>query len=121
MSLSGTAILLIGGKQFRVKSGSIIDISAPLTTEAESVITVPVLSYIDEKEVLVGTPVLESVTAKIKISEPIAGEKGIAYKYKRRKGYQRKVGFRAKYFRAEVIGFEKVEKAKAKSTAKAAK
>ena len=94
------AIIRTGGKQYRVKSGDVIDVE--LLGDAEDVTFNDVLLLSDGKEVKVGTPLVEGAIVQGKYKGEIKGPKVIAFKMKRRKNYRRKVGHRQRYAQVEI-------------------
>lgn len=100
------AIIETGGKQYRVEEGDIIDVEL-LKTEGQ-VEFKEVLLFNDGAKALVGTPHLECVV-KGEVLETTAGPKVIAYKYKRRQNYRRRVGHRQKYSRVKITAISKGE------------
>lgn len=82
------AIIKTGGKQYRVAAGDVIDVEKlDLETGAETTLS-EVLFFTDGKGIQTSGNVVAEVVAQKK------APKLIAYKYKRRKGYHRKVGHR---------------------------
>ena len=68
----------------------------PYLEKAGEVTFDQVLLVEDGAATKVGTPVVEGATVKAEVLDPEArGEKGIAFKFKRRKGFHKKKGFRA--------------------------
>ncbi len=96
------AIVATGGKQFRVEKGDIIDIELLETEEGKNFNFSDILFFHDGKSGFVGLPKLEKFTVTGEIIGDSTGPKVIAYKYKRRKNYRRKVGHRQKYSRVKI-------------------
>ena len=88
------AILETGSKQYRVAPGDTLKIER-LAVEAGQPVTFDrVLMVNDGGKVRVGSPTVEQATVVASVLEHIRGEKKIAFKMRRRKGYHRKVGHR---------------------------
>ncbi|MCD6229138.1 MAG: 50S ribosomal protein L21 [Candidatus Omnitrophica bacterium] len=86
------AIVEIGGKQYKVKEGDILEVER---IKKDSPITLDkVLLFCKDKEVKVGAPYLDDVKVTAEILEEKKGEKVVIFKYKRRKKYRRKRGHR---------------------------
>lgn len=86
------AVVEIGGKQYKVKEGDILEVER---IKKDSPITLDkVLLFCKGKEVKVGTPYLNDVKVTAEILEEKKGEKVVIFKYKRRKKYRRKRGHR---------------------------
>ncbi len=102
------AIFITGGKQYRVTVGDVLNVDriSGLTTEGETSFD-QVLLVEDDSKTTVGTPTVSgaSVTAKV-IDAEARGDKGVAFKFKRRKGYHKKKGFRAALTRIEITGIK---------------
>jgi large subunit ribosomal protein L21 len=88
------AVLETGGKQYRVAAGDQLQVER-LATEAGKPVTFDrVLLVNNEGKLSVGQPTVAGATVVADVVEHIRGEKKIAWKMKRRKGYHRKVGHR---------------------------
>src|SRR2546427_4750659 len=88
------AVLETGSKQYRVSAGDTLQIER-LTVEAGQPVTFDrVLLVNHEGKVTVGSPTVASASVMADVVEHIRGEKKIAFKMKRRKGYHKTVGHR---------------------------
>ena len=88
------AVIVTGGKQYRVKQDEVIDIES-LTGEVGEKIEFPkVLAIGEGKEIKIGSPTVEGAKVEGEIVDHFRGKKIVAFKMKRRKGYRRKVGHR---------------------------
>lgn len=88
------AVLETGSKQYRVAAGDTVEIEH-LDVEAGKSFTFDrVLLVNNEGKVTVGAPTVASASVVADVVEHIRGEKKIAFKMKRRKGYHRTVGHR---------------------------
>ncbi len=89
-----TAVIVTGGKQFRVKKGDVIEVER-LFAEVGEVVTIDQVLMVGEGEdSKIGTPVVEGATVELEVQEHYRGKKIVAFKYKRRKQYSRTVGHR---------------------------
>ena len=95
------AVIVTGGKQYRVSQGDIIYVEK-LNNEIDSTVSFDVLMLGDENGVQIGTPVLEGAKAEGKVLAQVKGEKIIIYKYKSKKNYHRKAGHRQQYTKVEI-------------------
>ncbi len=100
------AIISTGGKQYRVQAGDVIDVERLEVPEGDSFLFEDVLFVTDGTKARVGAPVVEGCKVSAKLLEEVKGPKVIAYKFKRRKNYHRKVGHRQRYARVEITGVE---------------
>ena len=96
------AIIETGGKQYRVEQNDVIDVELLSTAENEKIEFKNVLFVSEGSDVKVGAPYLTDVTVKADLLGEVKGPKVIAFKYKKRKRYRRKVGHRQKYSRVKI-------------------
>ncbi|MGV3522756.1 MAG: 50S ribosomal protein L21 [Candidatus Sericytochromatia bacterium] len=96
------AIIESGGKQYKAEQGRWLDLEL-LYAEEGSTVQFPVLMVVDGDKTTTGQPRLESaaVTGKV-LREEVKGKKLISFKFRAKKGYQRKVGHRQKYTRVMI-------------------
>jgi len=88
------AVLETGSKQYRVAAGDTLEIER-LDVEAGKPFTFDrVLLVSNDGKLTVGSPTVANATVVADVVEHIRGEKKIAFKMKRRKGYHRTVGHR---------------------------
>ncbi|MEN9572241.1 MAG: ribosomal protein [Verrucomicrobiota bacterium] len=88
------AVLETGGKQYRVSAGDTLEIER-LTVEAGQPVTFDrVLLVNGDGKLSVGSPTVASATVVADVLAHKRGDKVIAFKMKRRKGYHRTVGHR---------------------------
>ena len=88
------AVLETGSKQYRVSAGDKLQIER-LAVEAGQPVTFDrVLLVSNEGQVTVGAPTVANATVIADVLEHIRGEKKIAFKMKRRKGYHKTIGHR---------------------------
>jgi large subunit ribosomal protein L21 len=88
------AVLETGSKQYRVSAGDTLQIER-LAVEAGQPFTFDrVLMVNNDGKVTVGSPTVASATVVADVVEHIRGEKKIAYKMKRRKGFRKTIGHR---------------------------
>ncbi len=96
------AIIQTGGKQYRVQVGDQLEIEK-LTTEAGQEVALDTLLVGSETEIKVGQPTLGTkVTAQVVAQTQ--GEKLIVYKYKKRKGFDKKRGHRQSLTLIKITG-----------------
>ena len=98
------AIIKTGGKQYRVSVGDKLEVEK-LEGAAGDVITFGEVLAAGEGEGLkFGAPFLSGASVAGKVVKQFKGEKVIAYKFKRRKGYSRKKGHRQNLTQVEITG-----------------
>lgn len=96
------AVIESGGKQYRVAPGDTIEVDRLETETGKGHTFDRVLLVADEGKVSVGTPTLSAASVQGDVQEHFRGEKKIAFKMKRRKGYHRTVGHRSELTRVKI-------------------
>jgi large subunit ribosomal protein L21 len=99
------AIFKTGGKQYRVSQGDVIDVEKLDHSEGDRVVFSDVLMLAEGASVKVGQE-LQNVTVEAEVDRHYKGEKVLAYKYRRRKGYHRTVGHRRRLTRLKITGIK---------------
>jgi large subunit ribosomal protein L21 len=88
------AVLETGSKQYRVAAGDTLEIER-LPVEAGGAFTFDrILLVNNEGKLAVGSPTVANASVMADVVEHIRGEKKIAFKMKRRKGYHKTIGHR---------------------------
>ena len=88
------AVIETGSKQYRVAAGDRLEIER-LPIEAGQPVTFDrVLLVNSDGKVTVGSPTVANASILADVVEHIRGEKKIAFKMKRRKGYHKTIGHR---------------------------
>ena len=95
------AIVQTGGKQYRVAEGDLIDVEK-LDVAAGNDTTLDVLFIADGGKVQLGSPLLAGASVTAEVIDQHKGEKVIAYKFKRRKGFHKTKGFRRHLTKLEI-------------------
>jgi len=96
------AIIRTGGKQYKVSEGEQLDVEL-LDVEAGQTATISdVLLIANASEVKVGKPTVAGASVTLEILDEVKADKVVAFKYRRREGYHRKVGHRQKLNRVKV-------------------
>lgn len=98
------AVVETGGKQYRVVKGDVIEVERLDGEPGGTVRLALVLACSDGTALTVGRPIVEGAAVEAEIVEHFRGPKLIAYKKKRRKGYERKVGHRQELTRLRING-----------------
>ena len=96
------AIIVTGGKQYRVAEGDVIFVEK-LPAEAGSAVTFDqVLAVIDGDVSKFGTPTISGATVTAKVEKNGRGRKIRVYKMKPKKGYRRTQGHRQPYTKVTI-------------------
>lgn len=98
------AVFTSGSKQYRVTVGDVLTVDRIAGLEKDGEATFEqVLLVEDGDKTTVGTPTVAGAKVVAKVLDPEArGAKGIAFKFKRRKGFHKKKGFRAALTKVEI-------------------
>jgi len=88
------AVIETGGKQYRVQKETVLSVELLGKDAGDTVEFDQVLAVSDGNELTVGTPVVENAKVSATVVENHRGEKIVAFKKKRRKGYRKKIGHR---------------------------
>ena len=96
------AIIVTGGKQYKVSEGDVIYIEKLDNEAGDTVKFEQVLAIIDGEKATFGAPVVEGASVEAKIVKNGKGKKVIVFKYKPKKGYRRKQGHRQPYTKVTI-------------------
>ena len=98
------AVIEIGGNQFIVQKGDIIEVKKQ-DIEVGKTMTIEALlvSDLDGKETKVGTPTVEGSKVECKALEQKKGEKVRVFKMKSKKRFKRNKGFRPSITQLEIM------------------
>jgi large subunit ribosomal protein L21 len=88
------AVLETGSKQYRVAAGDVLQIERLNADPGQTFTFDRVLMINNDGQVTIGAPTVASATVVADVVEHIRGEKKVAFKMKRRKGYHKTVGHR---------------------------
>jgi large subunit ribosomal protein L21 len=97
------AIVKIAGQQFKVSPGQNLFVPHLPGKQGDEIEFSEVLLHDDNGKVSVGSDVNVKIKAEI-LNELVKGEKVIAFKMKRRKGFRKKHGHRTQYTHIKVTG-----------------
>ena len=97
------AIIQTGSKQYKVKTGDLVEVEKLDAEVGGKVVFDKVLAIGEEGGKLnVGTPLVEGATVAAEVKDQFRGKKIIVFKMKRRKGYRRTQGHRQSLTRVEI-------------------
>ena len=97
-----TAIIVTGGKQYRVAEGDVIFVEKLEAEEGASVTFDKVLAVIDGEASTFGAPYISGASVAGKVVKQGKGKKIRVYKMKPKKGYRRTQGHRQPYTKVEI-------------------
>ena len=96
------AVILTGGKQYRVEEGDVIFVEKLEADAGEEVTFDKVLCVVDEDSSTIGKPFVEGATVTAKVVKNGKSTKIRVYKMKPKKGYRRTQGHRQPYTKLSV-------------------
>ena len=100
------AIIVTGGKQYRVAEGDVIFVEKLDVEAGETVKFDRVLAVIDEDKAVFGTPVVENAVVSGNVVKNGKSKKIRVYKMKPKKGYRSTQGHRQPYTKVEITKIE---------------
>lgn len=96
------AVFKTGGKQYRVAQGDVIEVDRITGEVGSDANFSEVLLINDGDTTRVGAPMIEGASVTAKVVDQFRGKKGIAFKFKRRKGFHKTKGFRRHLSKLEI-------------------
>ena len=91
------AIIVTGGKQYKVSEGDVIFVEKLAAEAEEKVVFDNVLTVADGEDVTFGTPTVAGAKVEGKVIKNGKGKKIRIFKYKAKKGYRKRQGHRQPY------------------------
>ncbi len=101
------AIIRTGGKQYKVSEGEELEVELLDVEAGKSATISDVLLVADGSEITLGKPKIEGASVTLEVIEEVKADKVVAFKYRRREGYHRKVGHRQKLNHVKVTKITK--------------
>lgn len=99
------AIILSGGKQYKVEEGKSIDVEK-LDKQVGDKVTFDVLLTSNGEEVVSGKPVLKNVTCEGEVVSHGKQDKIVVFKYKAKKNERKKQGHRQPFTRVKILSIK---------------
>jgi len=96
------AIIQDGGKQYQVTPGQAIEIELRDQAPGTPLEFSSVVFYQNDDDVAIGSPYVQGVKVQGIVEKHGKSDKLTIFKYTRREGYKRKIGYRHKYTRVRV-------------------
>mgnify|MGYP002625190925 CR=1 FL=1 len=96
------AIIVTGGKQYRVAEGDVIFVEKLDAAAGESVKFDQVLAVLDGENSKIGAPTVEGAVVEAKVVKNGKGKKIRIFKYNAKKGYRKRQGHRQPYTKVEI-------------------
>lgn len=98
------AVIVTGGKQYRVAPGDTLRVEKLDTPEGESVELDRVLMVADGDDIKLGKPYIDGGRVTAKVKEHGRGKKVEIIKFRRRKQHMKRQGHRQAYTELEITG-----------------
>ena len=96
------AIIVTGGKQYKVSEGDTIFVEKLPNEAGDTVVFDQVLAVIDGDKATFGTPVVEGASVEATVVKNGKGKKIRIFKYNPKKGYRKRQGHRQPYTKVEI-------------------
>ena len=96
------AIIVTGGKQYKVAEGDVLFIEKLPVEAGETVKFEQVLAILDGEKATFGTPVVEGASVEATIVKNGKGKKIRIFKYNPKKGSRKRQGHRQPYTKVEI-------------------
>ena len=106
------AVIETGGKQYKVKPGSVIKVEKLAVKEGEEIILDKILMVEKDDKSIFGNPCVEGAKVIAEVLKQDKADKIIVYKFKRRKGYHRTQGHRQRLTQLKVKEIQVMNRAK---------
>ena len=100
------AILVTGGKQYKVSEGDVIYIEKLDVAQGDTVEFTNILAAHNGTELSVGAPNLDGAVVTGVVSKNGKGKKIMIFKYKPKKGYRKRQGHRQPYTKVEITAIK---------------
>lgn len=97
-----SAIILTGGKQYRVEEGDVVFVEKLEGEEGTSIVFNQVLAVVDGDAATFGKPFVSGATVSANLVKTGKGKKVRVYKMKPKKGYRRTQGHRQPYTKVQI-------------------
>ena len=96
------AIIVTGGKQYKVAEGDVLFIEKLDAEAGDTVKFDQVLAIIDGENTTFGTPVVEGASVEATVEKNGKGKKIRIFKYNAKKGYRKRQGHRQPYTKVTI-------------------
>ncbi len=96
------AIIVTGGKQYKVSEGDTLFIEKLPVEAGDQVVFDQVLAVLGEGSATIGTPTVAGATVEASVVKNGKGKKIRIFKYNPKKGYRKRQGHRQPYTKVEI-------------------
>lgn len=91
------AVIQIGSSQYKISEGDRIQTHLLKEEEGKKIVLEKVLLVSNDSEVRVGQPFLKGIKVEAEVIRHFKGEKTLSFKFRRRKNYSKKRGYRQRW------------------------
>ena len=95
------AVILTGGKQYRVQQGDVIYVEK-LEAQAGDAVNFDVLMLGKDEGAVIGAPVVAGAKVEGKVLDQVKSAKVVVFKYKSKKNEKKKQGHRQPYSKVQI-------------------
>ena len=96
------AIIVTGGKQYKVSEGDVLFIEKLEAEAGETITFEQVLAVMDGDNATIGAPVVEGASVEATVVKNGKGKKVRIFKYTPKKGYRKRQGHRQPYTKVQI-------------------
>ena len=96
------AIIVTGGKQYKVSEGDVLFIEKLEAEAGETITFEQVLAVMDGDNATIGAPVVEGASVEATVVKTGTGKKSRIFKYNPKKGYRKRQGHRQPYTKVQI-------------------
>lgn len=96
------AVIMTGGKQYKITPGDILEIDKVEKTKGDSLEFDQVLLLADGEKIQIGQPLVEGAKVFARVVEQIKGEKIDIARFKAKARYRKRKGFRSRLTRIKI-------------------
>ena len=96
------AIVVTGGKQYKVSEGDVIYVEKLPVEDGQEVNLENILAVFENEKVEFGNPTVAGASVTAKVIKNGKSKKIIVFKYKAKKGYRRRQGHRQAYTKLQI-------------------
>ena len=100
------AIIVTGGKQYKVSEGDVLFIEKLEAEAGETITFDQVLAILDGETATFGAPVVEGASVTATVMKNGKGKKVRIFKYNPKKGYRKRQGHRQPYTKVQIAAIK---------------
>ena len=100
------AIIVTGGKQYKVSEGDVLFIEKLEAEAGETITFDQVLAILDGETATFGAPVVEGASVTATVMKNGKGKKVRIFKYNPKKGYRKRQGHRQPYTKVQIAAIQ---------------